>query len=392
MTVSAKNVTLFQKFDAVLLAIKIAVITALMIAVPAAKAHEIQPLIASVSFSSASDFTLEIEGNLEALIAEIGPEHEDTDVSPAAEKYNELRSLAPDALSETFTQFVPTLMPQINLQSNGASVALTFAEAQIPEVGDIDLARLSTAKFVGSVPAGAETFAVQLTPALGDFVVRLVNAEADEVTFSDYVAAGQASPEISISGVTETDIVATIIDYLVIGFTHIVPKGLDHILFVIGIYLASTRLAPLLWQVSAFTLAHTVTLALGILGLVNIPGSIVEPLIALSIAYICVENIIFKKMTAWRPLIIFGFGLLHGLGFAGVLSEIGLPPQDFIVGLISFNVGVEIGQLFVIALCFAFVGIWFRHKDFYRKLIVIPGSLVIGAVGLYWFVERIGLI
>ena len=99
------------------------------------------------------------------------------------------------------------------------------------------------------------------------------------------------------------------------------------------------------------------------------------------------ENIFTQKLHVWRPIIVFVFGLLHGLGFAGILTEIGLPPSDFILGLIAFNVGVEFGQLAVIALAFLVVG-WFVNKPWYRSRVVIPASLAIAAMGAFWFVER----
>jgi len=167
-----------------------------------------------------------------------------------------------------------------------------------------------------------------------------------------------------------------------VGFDHIIPKGLDHILFVVGLFLLTTAIGPLLWQISAFTLAHTITLALGMLGILNIPGNIVEPIIAASIVYVALENIIFPKMTAWRPVLVFAFGLLHGLGFAGVLSEFGMPQGQFLAGLIGFNIGVELGQLAVIAVCFLAVGLWFGKKPWYRKVVVIPGSLIVACNGV----------
>jgi hydrogenase/urease accessory protein HupE len=133
-------------------------------------------------------------------------------------------------------------------------------------------------------------------------------------------------------------------DYIGIGFTHIVPKGLDHILFVVGLFLLSPRLKPLLIQITSFTVAHSVTLALAMLGVISAPASIVEPLIAASIVFIAVENLATNRLSPWRPFVVFGFGLLHGLGFAGVLTEIGLSPAHFASGLIAFNVGVELGS------------------------------------------------
>ncbi len=174
------------------------------------------------------------------------------------------------------------------------------------------------------------------------------------------------------------------------GIEHIIPKGLDHILFVLGLFFSSLILVSLLWQVTAFTLAHTITLALAALGIVQIPADIVEPLIALSIVWVAVENCVLKETNKWRPLIVFGFGLLHGLGFAAVLSEYGLPEGNFISSLLAFNIGVELGQLLVLITAAALV--WFiRKKSWYRQRIQIPASLMIALVGIFWFVERVFL-
>ena len=175
--------------------------------------------------------------------------------------------------------------------------------------------------------------------------------------------------------------------YVVAGFEHIIPKGLDHILFVLGLFFSSLLLASLLWQVTAFTLAHSITLGLASLGLVAAPGNIVEPLIALSIVWIAVENCLFKQTAKWRPAVVFGFGLLHGLGFAAVLNEYGLPRDDLVASLLAFNIGVEIGQISVILMAFV-VTFFIRKKSWFRARVQIPMSLLIGLVGLYWFIER----
>lgn len=171
------------------------------------------------------------------------------------------------------------------------------------------------------------------------------------------------------------------------GVEHIIPKGLDHILFVLGLFLLSIRLRPLLLQVSVFTLAHTVTLGLAAAGYVSVPGRIVEPLIAFSIAWVAIENVIHDRLSAVRLFVVFGFGLLHGLGFASVF-EADLPAEQFLVSLIGFNVGVEVGQLAVIGAAFALV-FWARNKPSYRPWIVRPASIGIALVGLYWGVERL---
>lgn len=178
--------------------------------------------------------------------------------------------------------------------------------------------------------------------------------------------------------------------YSKLGVQHIVPKGLDHILFVLALFLASTRWRPLLIQVSVFTVAHTLTLALAASGKVSVSGAIVEPLIALSIAFVAVENLVFRDMSRWRPLVVFFFGLFHGLGFASVLQGLGLPEGQFLVALVSFNVGVEIGQISVIAVAWILLHRLYRSAH-YRSRVVIPTSFAIAVTGLWWAVQRVFL-
>ncbi len=175
--------------------------------------------------------------------------------------------------------------------------------------------------------------------------------------------------------------------YVILGFEHILPLGVDHVLFVLSLFLLAPALRPLLLQVSAFTVAHTISLALASLNIVSVSASIVEPLIAFSIFYMAVENVFAKELKKWRVGVVFAFGLLHGLGFAGVLAELGLPREAFAESLLGFNIGVEFGQLAVLALAMLAFG-WFRKKTWYRSRILIPGSILIAVVGLYWTIER----
>lgn len=172
------------------------------------------------------------------------------------------------------------------------------------------------------------------------------------------------------------------------GFEHIIPQGLDHILFVLGLFFSSLKFRSLIIQVTAFTLAHSITLALAAVGVVKLQLSLVEPLIFLSIIWVAIENTIFKQTTKWRPLVIFGFGLLHGLGFAALLTQYGLPKDNFISLLLAFNVGVELGQLAVLIMAFILVRAIFR-KSQNKNQLKIPASIIIGLVGLYWFVDSL---
>jgi hypothetical protein len=177
--------------------------------------------------------------------------------------------------------------------------------------------------------------------------------------------------------------------YLKLGMRHIIPDGLDHILFVVGLCLLSTRFKAILWQATAFTVAHTITLALSMKNIIVAPPAIVEPIIALSIMFVAIENILFSELKPWRIAVVFLFGLIHGMGFASSLNEIGLPRNKFLTSILSFNIGVETGQVIVIALVFALLIIPFGKKPWFKKWVVMPLSAIIALIAAYWTVERL---
>ena len=177
--------------------------------------------------------------------------------------------------------------------------------------------------------------------------------------------------------------------YLKLGFQHIMPQGLDHILFVAGLCLLSTKIKTIIWQATAFTVAHSITLALSMKNIIVAPSAIVEPIIALSILFVAVENLILSELKPWRILIVFLFGLIHGMGFASSLNEIGLPPGKFYTSILSFNIGVELGQIAIITAMFLFVIIPLRKRSNYRKVIVYPFSAAIALIAAYWTIERV---
>ena len=242
--------------------------------------------------------------------------------------------------------------------------------------------------FSGTLPDHAHTLAIRLPYVLGDtvHVLELPGGNSHD----EPVSAGEYSSQVSIALQTPRagDKLVAIGRYLIVGFHHIVPEGQDHILFVLGIFLFSARLKPLLWQVSAFTIAHSITLGLALYGVVRLPAAITEPLIAASIVFVAVENIFTKEIKPWRYAVVFCFGLVHGLGFASAFAQVGLPRENFLTGLVGCTLGVECGQLAVIASAFLAVG-WFRHRPWYRRAIVVPASSVIALIALGWTIQRV---
>jgi hydrogenase/urease accessory protein HupE len=241
----------------------------------------------------------------------------------------------------------------------------------------------------GTIPPGARSFTWSNAVRLGTYMLTLEN-EGQKNDERQWLENEKESTPFALAAAvvppTRGEVVRT---YLALGFTHILPKGADHILFVLGIFLLSTRVKPVLLQVTAFTVAHTITLALTIYGVVSLSRAVVEPLIALSIVWVAVENVTTSTLRPWRVALVFAFGLLHGMGFAGVLTELGLPRSEFVPALLSFNLGVEAGQLTVIGIALALFGLPFREKPWYRSRIVVPASIAIAAVGFYWSIQRV---
>ena len=253
------------------------------------------------------------------------------------------------------------------------------AGRRLPVMGDVTL--------TGRLADGASSVAFRFPDVLGRVVLTVERSGAEP--YAEPLEAGATSTAFALAGsASDPGAADAALKYLRLGFTHILPHGPDHVLFVLGLFLLSARLRPLLWQVTAFTVAHSITLALALYGVVRLPPIVVEPLIALSIAIIAFENLFTTDLKPWRPLVVFGFGLVHGLGFAGVLSEVGLPRGQYALALLTFNVGVELGQLAVIGLALAAVG-WLRRYNWYRPAVAVPASMAIALVAVLWTVERI---
>lgn len=357
-------------------------------------AHELRPAIINLTYSSTQNtiehnsLNVNMVVNLESLIAGIEPEHDNTNASPNSDRYSKLRSLDENNLKARFEQFQPQFLSKIQLNdANGRPIALELASITIPPVGNIANPRDSTIVLKALLSSDTPALTWQWSDAFGEAIVR-ANSNSNELEFATLLSPGQQSTLIQFTKSMDQRPWQVFTSYVAIGFEHILPKGMDHILFVVGLFLLTTRWRSLLLQVTVFTVAHSITLALGASGALRVSGSVVEPLIALSIVFVCVENIFTKRLGKWRLILVFFFGLLHGLGFASVLGQVGLDQANFVIALLGFNIGVELGQLLVVALCMAAVGYWFGNKPYYHNVITRPCSIVIGLIGLYWFVQR----
>lgn len=342
-------------------------------------AHEAERTRVSITFSADGRFLVEVANDPTWLLLRL----------ETFARSGSTETLTPGARDARLAQLAPVFADRIVLFVDGHEVRAESA-TYVPAPGRADadvLPPLASFRLRGRMPASASTLRWLYGMVADPYPLEI--RQPDGSSTIEWIHGTNWSGVIDLTTSFARPTRATIArQYVALGYTHILPKGLDHILFVLGLFLLSARLQPLLLQVTAFTIAHSITLGLSIYGLVSLPPRVVEPLIALSIVYVAIENLVTRELKPWRLALVFMFGLLHGLGFAGVLRELGLPRDEFLTGLVTFNLGVEGGQLTVIAIA-ALVVAPFATRGWYRHRVVIPASMAIAAIGLYWMVIRV---
>ena len=371
---------------------RLALALVLVFGAPLAGAHTMMMTQVLVSFGEARSVDVKIDVDLTLLLG-----------SP--ERYYEIATEAPQQQRQDVAQLVPRILDNLQLFVGQQRLQLELrdfaaARAQRADYLDASMSKLATLNFRAALPASTEP--LRLVVPLGaqiDYpVAYTVQIPARHVSVTRWLEEGMHESDpfvwvnkvVPVSGVNPDTLPwpRQLALYLRLGFRHIVPEGADHILFVLGLFFLGITWRKLLSQTTVFTVAHATTLFLSTYGIFSLPSRYVEPAIALSIAYIAAENVFKPQLGPGRLAVVFGFGLVHGLGFASSLSEIPFPRKDFLVALLGFNFGVDFGQLFVIALAFLAVG-GFRNQPWFRARIAVPSSLAIAAVGLAWGVQRI---
>jgi hydrogenase/urease accessory protein HupE len=334
-------------------------------------AHEIGTTRVSVLFHKGGMYDIEIVTDAATLVEKL-----EGAVTRPARLQDSLESL-----DEKFRQ-------RVKVSFDGSEVRPAIAYS-VARGTDAALAPIATIRLTGQVRPDAHHFTWTYAWTFATYGMT-VRTAASATPATEWLEGGQTSaPFALMSPSPPLDRLGTALRYLTLGFTHIVPNGFDHILFVLGIYLLSCRARAVLLQVSAFTVAHSITLGLGLYGIVAVSPRIVEPLIALSIAYVAIENIFVSELKSWRVALVFAFGLLHGMGFSGALKELGLPRSEFATALFTFNVGVEAAQLAVIGAAFLLIGWHGANRAWYRGRIVVPVSALIACTAVYWTIERL---
>jgi hypothetical protein len=320
-----------------------------------------------ITAADSSTLRVALHTDAEALLAKVEAAIEAPLIAPSTSR---------GELVARLTALGPTIARQMVLTADGESARLTFRSL------DVDGGGQAVVLVDASLPDDARTATWSTSLAYGAYPVAFRSARGEEVV--RWVQGQAASEPIALKEPTRS--ARSAVRGVWLGFTHIVPHGLDHMLFVVGLVLLTTRLRPLLLQATAFTVAHSVTLGLSLYDVVSLPSGIVEPLIALSVAYVGLENLLGTRLTRFRLGVIFGFGLLHGLGFAGAMADLGLSGSGRLGALVSFNAGVELGQVAVLAAAWL---VLYRTPEAWRPSLARLASVAIGAVGLLWAIDRI---
>jgi hypothetical protein len=371
-------------------------------------AHEIRPAVADLSIMSTTTqdqalgrLVITIDFNIEMFLADLDASVvSNTDDAQQGEDYDAYRRLSVADLSSQFSEQWPRFAASLIGRAGRETLTFQLGGIEVENNVDLSLPRSSTVSIYSYLPDNNSPIEFGWDTKLGPLVLRQqdLTANPDDL-YTAYLPPGSISAPIPRQGHAAQSTKAIITDYIKNGFIHIVPKGFDHILFVLGLFFYAARWQPLLGQVTLFTLAHSLTLFLATTGYIVVSPTVIEPMIAASIIYIAYENIRRQRMNAIRILVIFLFGLLHGLGFASVLSDImiddsmpsagGFANGKFILSLISFNIGVELGQLAVLAPAFLLFGVIANNALWYRKLIALPASYLIGAIGAWMLFTRV---
>jgi hypothetical protein len=302
---------------------------------------------------------------------------------------------------ELTRKVILALASALEIQVDGNRPALTLDAFAWPNLAQASFtetwaAPMSRFRFSGALAPSARQLRVRLDERFPFERPIVLTATSPHHRYTRWVGTDQWSPVLALSadGLSEDELVAQdsaasiAFNYARQGFLHVLPSGLDHALFVIALLLGARTLRGIIIAISCFTLAHSITLALVATGFITPTASWVEALIAASIVYAAAANLVDRDSSVHRTWVVTGFGLLHGMGFAGALGELGLPADEFVLGLAAFNVGVEVAQV-TIVLAFA-LSLWqLRQRSWNRSRVVWPGSLVIAAVAGYWMIERL---
>lgn len=357
-------------------------------------AHEIKPSIADFAYDQ-SYLNFEVRLNAELILSNIDASNiSNTNSSPLTEIYDRYRLLNKKDLENSILESWKDISSNIDIKINNKLKEIDLIKIDTQDVKNFEISRDTLISFRVLLNEESENFTFKWIKNYGAIILRENNdLKLEDELVTEYLQSGTETDPIFFKENNFRSMFTSFTKFFVLGIQHIIPKGLDHILFIFGLFLFSSSLNKLIKQITIFTIAHSITLIFVSLSLIKINPQIVEPIIALSIVYVGLENIFKNYIKEYmRYVVILFFGLLHGLGFALVLSDIGFRSSKLFINLISFNIGIEVAQISIILFLYLLIAIKFANNKYYRIAFQIPSSILIASIGLYWFIERIGIL
>ncbi len=356
--------------------------------------HEIKPSIADFTHDE-KYLNFKIRLNAELILSNIDASTvSNTDSSSLSEIYDKFRILRKKDLEEMFQNSWSEISSNIDIKINNETKKINLIKTEVEDIKNFEISRDTHVHFRVLLDENSEQFTFRWVKNYGPIILRENNnKKLEDELVTEYLQSGMESSKFLFKENNFSKTFNSLAKFFVLGIQHIIPKGLDHILFIFGLFLFSPSLKKLISQITIFTIAHSITLIFVSLSLMRINPQIVEPIIALSIVYIGLENIFKKYIKEYlRYVVILFFGLLHGLGFALVLSDIGYRSTDLFINLVSFNIGIEVAQISIVSVLYLLIALNFAKNKNYRILFQVPSSILISSIGLYWFFERINFI
>ena len=353
--------------------------------------HEIKPSIADFTYDE-NFLNIKIRLNAELILSNIDASKiSNTNSSSLSDIYDKLRILDKIELEELFKSSWQEISTNIDIKINNETKKINLINIEVEDIKNFEISRDTHIYLQVLLNNNSEYFTFSWIKKYGPIILREnSNHKLEDELFTEYLQSGIESNQFSFNEKNFKNRLNSFIKFFVLGVQHIIPKGLDHILFIFGLFLFSSSLKKLITQITIFTIAHSITLIFVSLSLMKINPQIVEPIIALSIVYVGIENIFKNYVKEYlRYVVILFFGLLHGLGFALVLSDIGYRSTDLFINLISFNIGIEVAQISIVLVLYLLVALNFAKNKNYRMFFQVPSSILISSIGLYWFFERI---
>ena len=353
--------------------------------------HEIKPSIADFTYDE-NFLNIKIRLNAELILSNIDASKiSNTNSSSLSDIYDKLRILNKIELEELFKSSWQEISTNIDIKINNETKKINLINIEVEDIKNFEISRDTHIYLQVLLNNNSEYFTFSWIKKYGPIILRENNNDKlEDELFTEYLQSGIESNQFSFNEKNFKNTLNSFINFFVLGVEHIIPKGLDHILFIFGLFLFSSSLKKLITQITIFTIAHSITLIFVSLSLMKINPQIVEPIIALSIVYVGIENIFKNYVKEYlRYVVILFFGLLHGLGFALVLSDIGYRSTDLFINLISFNIGIEVAQISLVLVLYLLIALNFAKSKNYRIFFQVPSSILISSIGLYWFLDRI---